>query len=346
MALAYTYIRRNEIRSALFVVLFALSLLSFTYFAVYGFFVLKGVLAYFRPTGFLTFHSTLAYAFSRSLDICRWLFPFCIAVSIFWARLAIKEGAEFILARVRGVQPLLKFEAYDAYTVLENLCVRTGDIVPRLYVLQDSSMNAFSVGAVPKDAAIVLSSGLLEKLSRVQLEGVLAHELAHIRNLDVRLMTILVTCLAFFTFVGEYFFYGTEKDAIYEQSRIDFREISRPMGPLAYIGLMLMVYGYLVAPLIRLGLSRTRESLADAQAALTTRYPRGLASALWKISGDCQLETLENSTLLGVLCIVSPFSDKPSLFNRLSGLTRSHPPVEERIRALNDMDGMFSDFSS
>jgi len=193
---------------------------------------------------------------------------------------------------------------------------------------------------VPEDAAIVLSSGLLEKLSRVQLEGVLAHELTHLRHQDVRLMTILVTCLAFFTFAGEYFFYGTEKYDIYEQSRIDLRAGWRPMGPLAYVGLMLMIYGYLVAPLIRMGLSRTRESLADAQAALTTRYPHGLASALWKMSADCRLEALDNYILLGALCIVAPF-ENPSLFSRLSGLAQAHPPVEERIRALNDMDGMF-----
>ena len=345
MALAYTYIRRNRWCSTLFIVLFALSLMLFTYLTVYGLYVLGGILSYFRPTGFLTWGSTWSRAFYQTLDTCKWVLPICVLVSAFWVRLAIKEGAEFILARVRGVRPLLKWDAEEAYTILETLCIRTGDPMPRLYELQDSSMNAFSVGARPEDAAIVLSSGLLEKLSRVQLEGVLAHELAHLRNLDVRTMTIMMTCLAFFTFAGEYFFYGTEKYDIYEQGNIDLRHVSRPMGPLAYIGLMLMIYGYFVAPLLRLGLSRTRERLADAEAALTTRYPRGLARALWQISSDCHLEALRNSLLLGALCIMTP-KEKPNLFEWLSGLAASHPPVEERIRALNDMDSMFTDFSS
>lgn len=341
MALAYTYIRKNQRRSQLFIVLFALSLMGFVYLATVGFYVLGGVLAHLRPTGFLTWGSTFSYAMFQASRACRWLLPLCVLVSAFWARLAIKEGADFVLARVRQVRPLLKWDAYDAYTLLENLCIRTGDPIPRLYELKDSSMNAFAVGARPEDSAIVVSSGLLEKLSRVELEGVLAHELAHIRNYDVRTMTVMVTCLAFFTFAGEYFFYGTEKYDIYEQGSIDFRNMYRPMGPLAYVGLMLMVYGYVIAPLLRLGLSRTRERLADAQAALTTRYPRGLARALWRISGDCRLEVLDNSMLLGALCIVLP-EKTPNLFERLSGLASSHPPIEERICALNDMDGMFS----
>ena len=340
MALAYTYIRRNQRRSQLFIILFALSLVVFTYLATVGFYVLIEALAYLRPTGFLTWGSTLSLAMTKSADACRWLLPICVLVSAFWARLAIKEGVEFILGRIHHVRPLLKWDAYEAYTILETLCIRTGDPLPQLYELKDSALNAFSVGTNPKESAIVLSSGTLEKLSRTELEGVLAHELAHIRNYDVRTMTVMVTCLAFFTFAGEYFFYGMEKYDIYEQSRVDLRDI-RPMGPLAYIGLMLMIYGYVIAPLLRLGLSRARERLADAEAALTTRYPRGLARALWHMSADCRLKAMKNSMLFGALCIVVP-DDKPNLFELLSGLASSHPPVEERICALNDMDGMFS----
>lgn len=311
MALAYTYIRRNQRRSQLFIILFALSLMIFVFLATVGFYMLGGILAYFRPTGFLTWGSTLHHALLRSLDTCRWLLPVCVLVSAFWARLAIKEGTDFILARVRQVRPLLKWDAYEVYTALENLCIRTGDPLPQLYELKDPALNAFSVGTRPDKSAIVVSSGLLEKLSRVEIEGVLAHELAHIRNHDVRMMTVMVTCLAFFTFAGEYLFYGEEKYDIYAQSDINLREIYHPMGPLTYVGLMLMIYGYIVAPLLRLGLSRTRERLADAEAALTTRYPRGLASALWRINSSCRIKALNNSMLFGALCIVTPM-DKPN----------------------------------
>lgn len=340
MAVAYTYIRRNQLRSQLFIVLFALSLMIFIYLSTFGFYVLAGILAYARPTGFLTWGSTFSLAMMKSIDACRWLLPLSVLISVFWARLAIKEGVDFVLARVRRVRPLLKWDAYEAHTILETLCIRTGDPLPQLYEIKDSALNVFSVGAHPEESAIVISSAALEKLSRTELEGVFAHELAHIRNYDVRTMTVMVTCLAFFTFAGEYFFYGMEKYDIYEQSSVDWRDI-RPMGPLAYVGLMLMIYGYVVAPLLRLGLSRTRERLADAEAALTTRYPRGLARALWHMSANCRLTAMKNSMLFGALCIVVP-EDKPNLFEMLSGLAYSHPPVEERICALNDMDGMFS----
>ncbi len=341
MALAYTYIRRNQRRSVLFIILFALSLFGFVYLAAVGFYILSEVLAQLRPTGFLTWGSAFSLALENAAKTYRWLLVACVLVSVFWARLALKEGVDFVLGRIRRVRPLLKWDAYDAYTLLENLCIRTGDPLPRLYEVKDTAMNAFAVGTRPEDSAIVVSSGLLEKLPRAQLEGVLAHELAHIRNYDVRTMTVMVTCLAFFTFAGEYFLYGTEKYDIYEQGSIDLHQVYRPMGPLAYVGLMLLVYGYVIAPLLRLGLSRTRERLADAEAALTTRYPRGLAGALWRISNDCHLEVLDHSMLFGALCIVTP-DKKPTLFERLSGLSSSHPPVEERICALNDMDSMFS----
>lgn len=341
MPLAYTYIRRNKYCSYLFIVLFALSLLVFVFLATAGFYLLLGMLDYSRPTGFLTWQSTVSLVYSRTWATCRWLLPLCVLVSAFWARLALKEGVEFILGRVRRVRPLLKWDAYEAYTLLENLCIRTGDPMPDLYELKDSALNAFSVGTDPQHSAIVLSSALLEQLPRTELEGVLAHELAHIRHYDVRTMTVMVTCLAFFTFAGEYLFYGTEKYDIYAQGNIDFRYMSPVMGPLAYVGLMLMIYGYVVAPLLRLGLSRSRERLADAQAALTTRYPRGLARALWRISANCHLRIMSQSMLFGGLCIMTP-EQKPTFFEVLSGLAYSHPPVEERICALNDMDGMFS----
>lgn len=340
MAVAYEYIRRNQRQSILFALLFPLSFVLFVYLTLLGFYVLCGMLAHFRPTGLLTWGSTWAHAWQQAWQTGRWVVPIALGLSVFWSYLALKEGEEFILGRIRGVRLLSKWDAHDVHVLLENLCLSTGDIVPRLYVLEDESMNAFSVGARPEYSSIVLSSGLLKKLDRSEIEAVLAHELAHIRNYDVRMMTILITCLAFFTFTGEYLFYGTEKDDIYDENGISLGKISRPMGPLAYVGLMLLVYGYVLAPLLRMGLSRSREQLADAQAALTTRYPRALARALWHISEDSRIEALDSSVLLGAMCIETP-AGTPNFFERISGLSRAHPPVEERIYVLNDMDGVF-----
>ena len=343
MALAYDYIARNRRRSVLLIILFAVSTLVFAYLATWGFFVVSGALAYFRPTGYLTWNSTMAQALVHTLETCQWLLPLCLGVSCFWAWVALNEGSDFVLGRISRVRPLPRYDKYGATTTLTNLCIRTGDVVPHVYMLEDKALNAFSVGSRPENAAVVLSKGLLEKLEFVQLEGVLAHELAHLRNGDTRLMMVLVMCLAFFTFVGEYLFYGTEKENIYDENKIGLERVRRPLGIWAYIGLMLLVYGYVIAPLLRLGLSRTRERLADAEAALITRHPRALARALWRISQRCELEALDSSALLGAMCIDSP-SKKPSFFERISGLYRSHPPVGERIYALNDMDGMFTHF--
>lgn len=340
MALAYDYSAQNRRKSVLLIILFALSTLVFAYLATWGFYILGGVFSYFSSTGYLTWGSTMAHALVQTLETCKWLLPLCLLVSLFWANVALNEGEDFILGRLTGVKLLPRYDEYGANTLLTNLCIRTGDYVPRVYVINDSSMNAFAVGSTPENSAVVLSKGLLKKLEYVQLEAVLAHELAHIRNGDTRLMMVLVMCLAFFTFTGEYLFYGTEKDNIYEENGIDLQRVSRPMGFLAYIGLMLLIYGYVIAPLLRCGLSRTRERLADAEAALITRHPRALAKALWRISTDSRIEALDSTVLLSAMCIASS-SGKPTLFERLSGLASSHPPVEERIYALNDMDGMF-----
>ncbi|MCQ2410924.1 MAG: M48 family metalloprotease [Elusimicrobiaceae bacterium] len=344
MPIAYTYIDRNKRRSVWFIVLFAVASVVFTYVATLGFYVLLGALDYLRPTGFLTWGSTLSQAWLHTLQACRWLVPVCVLISAFWAHLALTEGDELVLSRIPGVRYLAKFEdESEASTLLENLSITVGMPTPRLYVLADSSMNAFTVGVRPERAAVVVSEGLLKNLDRTQLEGVLAHELAHIRNYDVRTMTVLVTCLAFFTFAGEYLFYGTEKENIYDENGLELRRMSRRTGFLAYIGLMMLIYGYLLAPLIRLGLSRTRERLADADPALITRHPRALARALWRISADSRIEALDSSVLLGAMCIATP-AGRPNFFERISGLSSSHPPVEERIYALNDMDGMFEQF--
>ena len=293
---------------------------------------------YFQPSNILSLESVWHHAFLSAHETCKWVLPICFLLAIFWAWQAWKQGDQILLESLPSLRELNKWDEPEVYNLLENLCISTGDYLPQLYILEDESMNAFAVGMNPMHAGIVVSRGLIKKLDRKQLEGVLAHELAHIRNYDTRLMIIILTCVAFFTFAGEMFFYGTEKDQIendWDKKMAPLRQARVPW--LVYIGLMLMCYGYVVAPTLRFALSRTRESLADAQAALTTRYPQGLASALWRISQDSEIEILEGRSLLGVMCIARPIK-KQSFFERISGIGQTHPPVEERIFALRKMD--------
>ena len=339
MATAYEYIEKNKRRSLLLVLLVPISFVGFIYLAVMLFFLLWGGLDYLKPTSYLTFGSTLQVFHGKALAACQLLLPVGFLTGAFWASLAVKEGDKILLGRVGGVRELYYFEAEDAHQLLENLCISTGMPKPQLYVLEDNSLNAFAVGARPEESTIVLSRGILQQFRRPELEAVLAQQLAHIRAYDVRMMSMIIMCLAFFTFAGEYCFYGTERQNIDSWEDVA-RSPAVRVPVLMYVGAVLMGYGYLLAPLIRFAISRNYQFLADAQAALMTRYPKGLARALWHISEDSRLEALDNTELLGVLCVENPHH-RQTFFGRISGLFQSHPPIEDRIRALNDMDGLF-----
>lgn len=339
MATAYDYIKKNKWLSMFSILLFPLSFVFFIYLAVLLFFLLVSGLDYLSPTSYLTFTSTLQVFHAKAMHVCAVLLPLCFLTGAFWSYIAVKEGDKILLNCMGGVHTLYYFEAEEAHQLLENLCISTGMPKPQLYILEDTSLNAFAVGATPQTSSIVLSRGLLEKLERTQLEGVLAQQLAHIRLYDVRMMSMIIMCLAFFTFAGEYLLYGTERANVSSWEDM----VAQPMvrtPVLMYVGVALLGYGYLFAPLIRFAVSRNYQFLADAQAVLITRYPKGLAKALWHISQDSRLEALDHTELLGMLCVENPHA-KSTLFSRLSGLFQSYPPVEERIYALNDMDGLF-----
>ncbi|MGN0024512.1 MAG: M48 family metalloprotease [Candidatus Avelusimicrobium sp.] len=344
MATAYEYIERNKRRSLILLALFPVSSVLFAYAAVLGFYILWGLLKYAHYTNVFSFASVWNQSFISAHEMCVWLLPFCFAVSCFWAWMAYRQGDRIVLDSVAGVRSVSRWDEFDAYTALENICLTVGMPMPQLYVLEDDSLNAFAVGMHPAQAGIVVSRGLLKRLDRVQLEAVFAHELAHIRHYDTRLMAIVITCTAFFAFAGEMLIYGTDREnADHSWESVANRVYFHSHCPLfVYPGFLLMAYGYVLAPLIRFALSRTRESLADAQAALTTRHPRALARALWRISQDSRIEALDGCRLIGIMCIERP-QGQDRFFDRLSGMGRSHPPVEERIRALNDMDGLFDD---
>lgn len=339
MATAYEYIERNKRCSLILAALFPVSFVLFAYAAVLGFFLLFSLPKYFHYTNVLAWESVWRHAFLSAHETCVWLLPLCLAVSVFWAWVAYRQGDQLVLDSVPGARAVTRWQEFDAYTALENVCLSIGVPMPELYVIEEDSMNAFAVGMSPARAGIVVSRGLLKHLDRAQLEAVLAHELAHILHYDTRLMAIIITCTGFFTFAGEMLVYGTERED-FDGDRAALVLFHSRCPIFVYPGLALMAYGYVVAPVIQFALSRTREFLADAHAALYTRHPRALARALWKISQDSRIKVLDGRTFIGAMCISHP-QKKKDFFIRLSGLEKTHPPVEDRIRALNDMDGLF-----
>ncbi len=217
------------------------------------------------------------------------------------------------------------------YHSVEGLAIAAGIPTPKLYIIDDTAPNAFATGRDPDHAAIAVTTGLLSKLNRVELEGVVAHEMSHIANYDTRLMTITVVLVGTVALISDWmlrtFFWGGGRR----------RKSSNGGGNagiiLLIVAIALAILSPIIAQLIKLAISRKREFLADANGALLTRYPEGLASALLKISQDPEpLEVANKAT--AHLYIANPLRGQKSAFNRLFS---THPPMEERVAALRAM---------
>jgi len=201
--------------------------------------------------------------------------------------------------------------------------------MPRLYVIEDTAMNAFATGRDPQHAVVVATTGILSKLNRTELEGVVGHELSHIRNYDIRLMGIVTILIGIVTLLADFFL----RSSIYGGRRRSRDEGNQLQAIFIVIGVILALLSPLIANLIKLAISRRREFLADASSASLTKYPEGLARALEKLSTDREpLEAANKAT--AHLYIVNPLKNHHDAIGWFAGLFNTHPPVEERIKAL------------
>ncbi len=229
-----------------------------------------------------------------------------------------------LVVAMTGARPASREEFFDLYTIVENLSITAGLPRPKVYVVSDPAPNAFATGRDERHAVVAVTTGLLQILNRVELEGVIAHELSHIGNRDMLVSTVAVVLVGFVAIVSDLFL----RSQMFGWRGRDNN--SRAGGVLAIIALAAALLAPLAASLIRLAISRRREYLADASGALLTRYPEGLASALRKISQSSQpLRRASNAT--AHLFIANPFGGRRST---LVNLFMTHPPVEKRIAAL------------
>ena len=278
---------------------------------------------------FLVFIIALGWLFSYLLEnslilIVAVIFSMVTSFLSYW-------HSDKIVLQITRARPIRKQDNPELYRLVENLCITAGLPLPKICILPESQPNAFATGRDEKHAVIAITQGLLEKLERAELEGVIAHELSHIKNRDILLGTVIVILVGIVALLSNFFlkisFYGGLR-------RRDSKQ--------GYLGLLILVLGLvaailapLAASLIRLAVSRKREFLADASGALLTRYPDGLARALEKISSDeTQMKVANNST--AHLFIASPFrgKQKKSWFTKIF---MTHPPIKERTRALRGM---------
>lgn len=238
-------------------------------------------------------------------------------------------ASDKIVLAISRARPVTKEEFPYLYNVVEGLAIAAGIPAPRCYVIEDTAPNAFATGRNPKNSVICVTTGLLVKMNRVELEGVISHEMSHIQNYDVLVQTLTVVMVGVIALMSDWIL----RSFLWGGRRRGGRDKGGAGAILIVVGLVLAVLSPIISQLIRLAISRKREFLADASGAMLTRYPPGLASALRKLDADTEpLEAANKAT--AHLYIVNPLKDIKGKVNRLFS---THPPIEERIAALEKM---------
>lgn len=228
-----------------------------------------------------------------------------------------------------GAKQIQKRDLPQVYTLVENLTMATGLPMPKVYIINDPSPNAFATGRDPQHASLALTAGLIQIMDRPELEGVIAHELAHIKNYDIRVMTIVIVLVGVILLLSDWLM----RTFLFSRDRRT-NEAGQLAMFLFIAGLALAVLSPFIAELIKLAVSRSREYLADASGALMTRYPEGLARALEKIAQyDQPLKKANHAT--AHLFIANPFD--PHVTKKFESFFSTHPPIMERIKKLRHM---------
>ncbi len=241
--------------------------------------------------------------------------------------IGMKTGDRLIL-QMTGARPVTKKEFPYLFHTIEGLALAAGVPTPKAFVIDDSARNAFATGMSPERASITVTTGLLKSLNRQELEGVLAHEMSHIKNYDVRFMMLVTLLIGALTLISDFIL----RSFLWGGGRREER--GNLTLALILLGLLLAVLSPLIGQLIRLAISRKREFLADANAVALTRYPPGLANALEKIKADPDPLVDKANKATAHLFISTPFRKQTGLLARLFS---THPPIEERIQRLREM---------
>jgi heat shock protein HtpX len=234
-----------------------------------------------------------------------------------------------IIRSATGARTLERRENKRVYNLVENLCIATGTRMPKINIIEDNSLNAFASGISDNTYTVTLSRGIINNLNDEELEGVIAHELTHIRNKDVRLLIVSIIFVGIFAFLVEILLRSFFYSGMRRTSRRDDK--GRAIGML--IALVLAIAGFLITSLFRFAISRKREYMADAGAAQMTKRPRALASALRKVSGNSRIEAVTRKDV-AQLFIDNPPEPKKDLFSFFNGLFATHPPIDKRIAVL------------
>lgn len=302
----HTQISRNNTKSILLLLAFPLLILG----GVYAFFLFGYAPNY--------------YAVNRNFV---YNIPFIAIGVTLWFLIAFASHSKLIKMATKA-KPLSRKENMRIYNLTENLCISVGMKMPKLFVIDSTALNAFASGINEKTYAVTLTSGIIEQLDDKELEGVIAHELTHIRNKDVRLLIISIIFVGIFAFLVQILF----RSVLYGSGR---RKNSKVDGRAMLIALAIAVVVYILSIMFKFALSRKREFMADAGAVELTKNPTAMASALHKISGNHDLATRSGD--IKQLFIENSSPKKKGFMSSLSGLFATHPPIEKRIEFLEQM---------
>ncbi len=286
--------------------------------------------SFFLIVFFVALIFALAYFFGQVTELGSYAVIPAFVIAILMT-IGSYYGSDKIVLAVSRARPATREEYPYLYNVVEGLAIAAGLPKPRCYIIDDTAPNAFASGRNPENSVIVVTKGLLQKLNRAELEGVIAHEMSHIKNYDVLVQTLAVVMVGVVVLLSDWimrsFFWGGGR------RRSSNRQGGNAGSILIVVALVLAVLAPIIAQLLKLAVSRKREFLADANGALLTRYPPGLASALKKLSADKEpLEAANKAT--AHLYIVNPLKD---IKGKMNALFSTHPPIQKRIDALESM---------
>ncbi len=275
----------------------------------------------------------LAYLFDPAFGISG--LGIAAIISIFMTWLSYRHGDRVVLA-VSRAREVTHDQEPRLHNIVEGLCIAAGLPKPRVYVVEDQAPNAFATGRDPQHSSIAVTRGLLEKMNRVELEGVIGHELAHVKNRDTLVMAIAATLLGIVVLVSDWtlraMFWGMGG----RRRGGGDRGGEAGAAIFAVVGLALAILMPIIAQILRATISRQRESLADVSGVRYTRYPPGLISALEKLRDD-QTVVRSASRATAALWIESPLQRGSGFFGWLNRLFDTHPPLDERIRVLKEL---------
>lgn len=306
-----TQIKRNNRKSVLLLIAFPLLVLAAVFAVVY----------------FTTYDAYGNPSPEIAMDKFLQAIPFVTTIVLVWFLIAYFAHGKMI-AMATGAKPLERKENMRVYNLVENLCMSVGMKMPAINIIESDALNAFASGLQEKNYTVTLTRGIIEKLDDNELEGVIAHELMHIRNKDVRLLVVTIVFVGIFSFVVQIAF----RSFLY--GGMGSRRDNKDSGKLMIIILAVSLIAYLISMLFKFSLSRSREYMADSGAAEMTRKPWALASALKKISVNHHIDKVKSEEVQQMFIENTPQDTSASLFGGLKGLFSTHPPIEKRIQFL------------